>query len=265
METLTNQPKLDGLLGTVTTGKIRRMIYMLLYGIDGVGKTDFASKANNPIYIGTETGTLQKDVARFPRPETLNEVLAQLDTLLAEKHDYHTVVIDSIDWLEPLVWRQACAEVSVTSIEEYMGGFGKGYIRAAEIWRTYLIPRFDAIADRFHMILIGHALVKTFQDPNQASGYDRYQLKMQEKTAGLIREAVDAVLFATFKIDLIRAKQPKQNRALADGTRVMYTEQRPAFDAKNRFNLPFEMPLDFPTLRQAILGFYDSTDKTLTT
>ena len=146
-----------------------------------------------------------------------------------------------------------------------MGGFGKGYIRAAEIWRTYLIPRFDAIADRFHMILIGHAQVKTFQDPNQASGYDRYQLKVNERVAGLVREAVDAVLFATFKIDLIRAKQPKANRALTDGTRVIYTENRPSFDAKNRFDFPFEMPLDFPTVRQAVLKFYDSKNETLTT
>ena len=36
----------------------------------------------------------------------------------------------------------------------------------------------------------------------------------------------------------------------------MYTENRPGFDAKNRFNLPFVMPLDWKTFGDAIKAFY---------
>ena len=34
-----------------------------------------------------------------------------------------------------------------------------------------------------------------------------------------------------------------KRRGIGDGTRVAYTERRPGFDAKNRFSMPFELPM----------------------
>jgi hypothetical protein len=116
----------DSLLSTITSGKVKRHIYMALFGLDGVGKTTFASQAPSPIFVGTEAGTFQLDVARFPKASTFEELLGQLDALLLLKHDYKTVVVDTLDWLEPLIWAQVCGEDHVESIETYKGGFGKG-------------------------------------------------------------------------------------------------------------------------------------------
>jgi hypothetical protein len=55
-----------------------------------------------------------------------------------------------------------------------------------------------------HVLMIGHAQIKSFQDPNLPSAYDRYQLKINDKVAALVREAADAVLFARFKTELVR-------------------------------------------------------------
>src|SRR5262245_40188372 len=41
----------------------------------------------------------------------------------------------------------------------------------------------------------------------------------------------------------------------------MYTESRPGWDAKNRFNLPFCMPLDWKTFGDAIRAFYGLSSK----
>jgi hypothetical protein len=106
-----------------------------------------------------------------------------------------------------------------------------------------------------HVLLIGHAQIKSFQDPELPSAYDRYQLKINDKAAALVREAADAVLFARFETELVRASGAKA-KVRGEGKRIIYTESRPGFDAKNRFNLPFVMPLDWKTFGDAIRAFY---------
>jgi hypothetical protein len=253
-----DKPQEPGGLNGITRGKVLRPIYGLISGLPGVGKTTLASSAPDPIFLGLEAGTYQLDTSRFPKAHTLPEFLSQLVVLRTEKHSYKTIVLDTLDALEPLIWRQVCTEGGVESIEDYQGGYGKGYVRAVEIWRAVL-AELEKFTSRYHVLLIGHVMVKTFNDPGQASGYDRYQLKINDKAAAVVREAVDLMLFCTFKTSLIRNKKnPDEVRAVTDGSRVMYTEFRPAFlEAKNRFKLPFELPLEWAPLAKAIKAFYE--------
>jgi AAA domain len=243
------------ILSGITKGRRKKPIFALVYGTDGVGKTTFCSHAPNPLFIGGEKGTDQLDVARLPRIGTVGELLSQLKAISTEKHDFNSLVLDSVDWLEPLIWRQVCAEGKVTSIEDYGGGYGKGYVRASEIWRG-ILEEFGVLAERFHVLLIGHALIKAFQDPDLPTGYDRYILKVNEKAASLIRESVDVVLFAKFEVEVLKDKGSRKARGVGDGSRIMYTERRPAFDAKNRYDLPFEMDLEWQPFADAIKAFY---------
>ena len=75
----------------------------------------------------------------------------------------------------------------------------------------------------------------------------------------LVREAADAVLFARFETELVKTNG--KTRAYGEGNRIMYTESRPGWDAKNRFNLPFVLPLDWKVFGDAIRAFYGLKDK----
>jgi hypothetical protein len=194
------------------------------------------------------------DVARFPQTESIGELFAQLRTLQVEKHDFQTVVLDSLDWIEPLIWKAVCDEGKVENIEQFGGGYAKGYVRALDLWRT-LIKELAVLNQNMHVLLIGHAQIKSFQDPELPTAYDRYQLKINDKAAALVREAADAVLFARFETELVRSQGAKA-KVRGEGKRIMYTESRPGFDAKNRFTLPFVMPLDWKTFGDAIRAFY---------
>ena len=254
MSTIDKTIEASGVLSTISRGKRPRHIFALFYGTDGVGKTTICSHAPNPIFIGAEKGTEQLDVARFPQTDSIGELLAQIRALQTEKHEFDSVVLDSLDWVEPLIWKAVCDEGKVENIEQFGGGYGKGYVRALDLWRT-LIKELAILNQNMHVLLIGHAQIKSFQDPELPTAYDRYQLKINDKAAALVREAADAVLFARFETELVRATGAK-TKVRGEGKRIMYTESRPGFDAKNRFNLPFVMPLDWKTFGDAIRTFY---------
>lgn len=232
------------MLSKVQTGPVKRNHFVLLYGVDGVGKSTFGANAPKPIFLGPEDGLGLLDVARFPSPANWQDIKRAVSDLINEDHPYKTLVVDSLDWIEPLVWAYVCAEDSVQSIEQVEGGFGKGYVRAVEQWNEF-IKQLTRLRSKMHIVLIGHSQIRVFNDPAEDGQYDRYLLKLNEKAGARFREAVDCVLFANFETRLTKKKGALKARAFGDGARVVFTERRPAFDAKNRFNLPFQMPLSW--------------------
>lgn len=240
------------ILKNISKGKVERPHFVLLYGVDGVGKTTFAAQAPDVLFLGVENGTANLDVSRASGIKTYEELLQYVSALSNEKHDYKSVAIDSLDWIEPLLFDYVCRQSGAKRIEEAFGGYGKGYAEASKIWGD-LIRSFEGLREKkgLNVILIAHSQIKAFNDPNQPTAYERYQLKLNDKNAAIVREAVDSVLFATFET-FVKKDSNNKTKAFGDGKRVMFTERRPAFDAKNRFGLPFELPLSFEEYVQAI-------------
>jgi len=232
-------------LNSISSVSTRSAVRILVYGVEGVGKTTFAACAPNPVFIGPETGTMHVSVARFPKPESWEDIQEALDVLAKEDHTYETVVIDSLDWLEPLCWDFVCRIGSKKSIEEF--GYGKGYVVALDEWRR-LIAKLDKIKDKgVNVILIAHATIKTFHDPS-TEDYDRYVLKLHDKAAGLIKEWCDIVLFANFET----FAKKDQRKAVSNGDRIAKTQHGASWDAKNRYKLPEQIPLDWTELENKI-------------
>lgn len=237
------------LLSKITTGRVDKPLRTVLYGVDGVGKTTFAAGAPKPLFIGAEDGTAQLDVARFA-PGSWAELKSLVETLATEAHEYKTLVLDSIDWAEPLCLADVCARGGKKSIEDF--GFGKGYVQAVGEWRG-LLETIDVLREKRGMgvVLIGHAKIKSKTEPDLETSYDRYQLKAHEKTADLIREWADLVAFANYE-KIVRKTDDGKARATSSGARIMHTEYSAAFDAKNRLGLPPRLPLSYADLQDAI-------------
>ena len=240
------------LLSQVKRGKVKPPVLLLVQGPAGVGKSTLASGAPDPIFMGAENGTLFLDVARFPAPKKFDDILTGIQELTTEKHDYKSLVIDSLDWVEPLVWAKVCEEEHVESIEKI--GFQKGYIFALKYWQEMIstLSRLREVRG-MHVILIAHSQIKKFDDPKTNSAYDRYVMKLHEKASALWREYVDTMGFATFEVHTAKDKSGKE-RAYGEGKRVLHTEYRPAWDAKNRMGLPPEIDLSWD-------AFMESYDK----
>ena len=240
---------MSSMLSRITSGRIQKPQLLILYGPDGVGKSTFAAQAPRPVFLGPESGTSELNVSRFPSVTRFDQVGQAIHELLTERHEFETLVLDSLDWLEPLLWQQVCEEAGSANIEEAYGGFGKGFTVALKHWRT-LHLRLAELREvkKMNLVFIAHSQVKAFNDPNQLQPYDRYMLKLNEKAAAVWREFVDCVFFADYEVFLKKegAKSAKA-KALGDGSRILYTERKPSFDAKNRFGLPAEIPFKLGT------------------
>jgi hypothetical protein len=232
---------------------------LVLYGTEGIGKSTFGAGAPAPIFIPTEDGLGEIDCHKFPLARSLAEVTADLADLYREAHDYQTVVVDSLDWLERLIWDEVCREYGVKSIEKADGGYAKGYMHALTPWRE-ILTGLDALRSERGMvvILIAHAKVEKFEDPESAA-YDRYSPRLHKHATALVTEWADAVLFATRRFRTQTEESGfNRTRTIAaplgadGGERIIRTAGSPACIAKNRYGLPAELPLSWNALVAAM-------------
>ena len=217
---------------------------LLLYGTHGIGKTSLAAGAPKPIVLQTEDGLCLIDAPTFGMLRTYGDVMEAIAELLAEPHDFQTVVLDTLDWMQPLIWAEACRLNKWQDIEQ--PGFGKGYLAADDTWRC-LLEGITALRDERGMtaILLAHCEVKRF-DPPESEPYDRYQPKLQSRASALVQEYVDAVLLANYRVTLVKddpRDKDSRVRGVGGGARVIYTTERPSHLAKNRYRMPDQIPL----------------------
>jgi hypothetical protein len=228
-------------LANVSMGKQDKPLRVCIYGVPGVGKSSFGAAAPKPIFLASEDGTGHLDVHRFPTPQSWLDVMEAMRVLTHEEHSYKTLVVDSLDWLEPLAWKHVAFLARVDSIDSIP--FGKGFNAAQDLWRD-LLTRFDLLTRnrRMNIVLVAHAVIKKVDDP-QVGAFDRYRIPLHEKSADLVREWVDALVFA--RHDLKVVERNGKSRGMSSGNRLLHTTWTAAYDAKNRFDLPETLPLDW--------------------
>jgi hypothetical protein len=249
-------------LGNVQKGRLRMPYRYVFYGDEGVGKSTLAAHAPAPIWLDVEDGSGRLDIARYHFrdgpgghiPETYDEILAALDDLTANPHPYQTLVIDTADRLESLMWRWMLERDSgrsspmnksgkkLTNIEEY--GYAKGYIMAVDEWRA-LCLRLDRLrmARQMAIVVLAHASIRTFKNP-EGDDYDRYHLRIHEKAAGFLKEWADVTGFACFEEGAGKLDPDARAKGYSTGRRLLRLERTAAFDAKTRISLPPKVALD---------------------
>jgi len=223
---------------------------IMVYGVEGIGKSTFGAGAPNPIYILTEDGLGSLKVDHFPLATSFQDVMDAISTLYKENNAFETVIIDSLDWLEAIIQREIEQKYDAKDL-----AYGKGSLIAAEKWRE-ILDGLNALRNDKGMavILIAHTTIKRFDSP-EVEPYDRYQPKLQERSNAVVREWADAVLFANYKTivkkDDVGFNQTN-NRGISTGERLLFTSERPAYMAKNRYNMPESIPLSWDAFAEAI-------------
>lgn len=210
----------------------------------------------SPIFLCAEDGLVGPQFAETPSysAPTWPDAMAFLDWLRTEPHEFKSLVVDTLDWLEPVLYRyllqrDSTPQKQLTSIEDY--GYGKGYVVAAEEFRRFLAKLDELNRAGLTVLVLAHSQIKAFNNPT-GENYDRYEPKVVKQIAGMVKEWADAVLFARFEIFTQKDRGSMKAKAFGGDNRVVHTMHSAGWDAKNRYGLPETMPLDMPMILEAI-------------
>lgn len=220
---------------------------VLLYGVQGVGKSSWAAQAPRCLFLDVEGGLGDIDCHRAA-VTNFADAMDALSSLFSDDHGYRWLAIDTADWLESLIWREVCAKKHVKNLEEIP--YGKGYLYAIDLWRQVL-EGMDALRSEKGMgiILLAHSKIDAFRNP-EGEDFDRYAPRLHKAAAQIVMEWADEVLFCTYRTYVKAAADSGfsakgAGKGIGTGERVLRTQERPAHMAKNRLGLPEEMPLDW--------------------
>jgi len=223
---------------------------IVLHGVEGIGKSTLVSQFPNPLVLDTEDGTNNIDVARVRCDDYLT-LEGSLHELARDAQGFQTIVIDSIDWAERQMVDHLLRKSGKQSIEDF--GFGKGWVMVGEAMAK-LLDVCDTLIDRgLNVVLVGHTKVAKTNPPDMDEGYDRYELKLTKHSAPIVKEWADAILFANYKTRLVEGDDGRV-RARGGKERVLHAERTAAWDAKNRFGLPAELPMTAEALATLFAG-----------
>lgn len=225
----------------IIKGKKIKPLAILLYGIHGIGKSTFALDAPNPIYVGSEEND-ELDVHRMPKVQAWTDLVSQLNWLLTNDHEYKTLVIDTVDALEQVAQKEILKKAPGKTMATAFEGFGKAYIQMSDMFLAirdnYIVPLREKKG--MNIIILAHAEKNKHEDPMTGTSYDNYSTTMHKRVKPIFEDWVSAIFFATWELMKSETSSGKE-RAIGDGTRIIYTEERPSHIAKNRFDLPYQI------------------------
>lgn len=240
----------------ISKGRLRKPLRVVMYGVEGIGKTTLASQFPKPIFLDTEGSTVHLDVDRVPNPNdesdpvlrTWLDLTGAMLALIRDRQGYETVVIDSADWAERLATVHLLAsdkEKKKTSIEDF--GFGKGYVMLAEIVGKCLALCDEMVRAGLNVVWVAHSKVVRVSPPEQTDGFDRYEMKLHKQVAPLFKEWADAVFFLTYRTVIVEGDDGR-NKGRGGKERIIHAERSAAWDAKNRFGLGETIPMTMAAL-----------------
>lgn len=238
----------------IIRGKLPHAKKFALYGPEGIGKSTFASQFPEPIFIDTEGSTKELNVSRFEKPASWSMLLEQIKYVHDNPQTCKTLVIDTIDWAEQMCIEHICAKHQKDGLESF--GYGSGYIYVREEFGRFLNRLEEIVEHGVNVVLVAHAQLRKFEQPDEMGAYDRWELKLGKKTASqispLVKEWSDALLFANYKTYSIAVDDKGKKNKAQGGRRVMYTSHHPCWDAKNRYGLPEEVPFEYGQIAHII-------------
>lgn len=238
----------------ITSGIVQRAVKSCIYGVEGIGKSTFASKFPKPLFLDLDKGTARLDADRIEDIATWGDLMKTIqDFAYMENNPYETLIIDTADAAARLCEKHVIQTRAQgkTSIEDIP--YGKGYKMLAEEFATLLIWLEVLIEKGFNVVILAHAMMKTITKPDDDGQYDHWELKLPGNTSNkigpLVKEWADLLLFADFKTIIVTDGLKKKARG---GKRLMYASHTPFADAKNRFGLPDQMPFDYTEIEKII-------------
>lgn len=232
---------------------------ILFYGEEGVGKSTFASECPGTYFLDVEEGLEDIDCKRSKPLTTIAEVVEVMTWLNSGAHEFKTVAVDTLDWLEKLIHK----EVAIAANKPTVGDipFQRGYDLSLKKW-DFLLSGFSALHKKgMGVILLAHDRIVKVNEPGMPM-YERREPDLHHTSSSMIREWCQDVLYAQFRV-FTRTEDAGfgRERTIATGgkERFIQTTKSAGIVAKNRVKgMPDEIPLSWATYASYVRAAYAS-------
>ncbi len=238
----------------ITKGAQAHPVKCVIYGVEGIGKTTFASKFPKPLFLDLDRGSARMEVDRISGIADWATLIATLQDISNSETEYSTIVIDTADMAGEMCKKYICLKNKKESIEDF--GYGKGYTILAQefakiiVWATILIDK------GYNVVFLAHSMQRVVTKPDDTGSYDHWEMKLPGKgnnsLGALLKEWADLLLFADYHITIRQGQDGKGRATKSSGERVMKANHTPFADAKNRFGLPDELPFSYDEIASII-------------
>ncbi len=230
----------------INKGKKNRARRVLIYGENGVGKSSIAARFPKPLFLNIEDGIGDLDVDSTDVIKSVTEFTGCLIELADS--DYETIVVDTIDWLEKLIFEDVAKRANKKTIEDI--GFGKGYQAVEQEWKS-LFEGFTYLWNQGrHIVFTCHEHLEKFSNP-EGDSYNFWTPALHAKGSGCVAEWCDEVLFVRYKTNTVQKEEgfgAKRSIAIGGKERVIVCNKTATVEAKNRLGMPDEIPLSFEAI-----------------
>ena len=231
----------------INSGKKHRARRVLIYGENGVGKSTLASQFPKPLFLNIEDGIGDLAVDSTDPIKTVTEFMGCM--IESCETDYETIVVDTVDWLERLIFSDVAKKAGKETIDDI--GFGRGYQAVAVQWKS-LFDGFSFLWNSGrHIVFTCHEQIEKFTNP-EGDSYNFWKPALHTKGSGCVTEWCDEVLFCLYKTHTIQKDEgfgTKRAIAIGGKERIIVANKQAACEAKNRLGMPDELPLNFEAIK----------------
>jgi len=229
----------------VQKGAVSKPRKVIIYGPPKLGKSTLAASAINSLMIPTEDRVSHIACDKAPVIQNYSEITDIFDFLLKDKkHGYKRVIIDSLDWTEPLLHKHICEKKGYSSLTDDHHkdtAFQKGlkYV-AVEGWKGFL-HNLDVMRDSgFDVIVVAHSHNITIHPPD-SDPYDKSVMKIDKNALAVVEEWADVIAFYDKEVFVTRDEKSlqKKGKAVTTNKRILHLSGiNPSMLNGNSFGLP---------------------------
>ena len=149
----------------IIKGKLPSAKKVVIYGPEGIGKSTFASKFPDPVFIDTEGSTKDMDVARFEKASSW-QMLTDRDPVRPFYPRHMQNTCDRYGGLgrADVRGRSVCQKWK-KGIEDF--GYGNGYVYAKEEFGRFLNPLSEVVDAGINVVITAHSQIRKFEQPDE--------------------------------------------------------------------------------------------------
>jgi hypothetical protein len=212
----------------------------LLYGPSKIGKSTWCSQAENAVFLATEPGLNSLEVFQVPIRDW-DELLKACADLAEGKHEFRTIVVDTLDNLHRMCVDYVCQKNKIEHESDLP--YGKAYALISNEFQRVLnklafLP--------YGLILVSHSVEREFE--TRTGKIMRVVPTLPEKARKMVVGLVDLILYCDLEMN-------KDDNGKQVYQRVIRTKPSLNYDAGDRTGrLPEVLPLDFREFLKAFNG-----------